>query len=136
MFAYSYPILGVFWTMLEFFLLLVWFWLLVVVFGDIFRSRDLSGFSKALWTIFVIILPYLGVFVYLIARGGGMHERSVMRAEHQDQAFRTYVQDVTGGSGSADQLANLADLKDRGSSPTRSSSPRKPKSSHPDAAPR
>jgi hypothetical protein len=114
MFAYSYPILGVFWTMLEFFLLLVWFWLLIVVFGDIFRSRDLSGFSKALWTIFVIILPYLGVFVYLIARGGGKHERSVMRAEQQDQAFRTYVQDVTGGSGSADQLANLADLKDRG----------------------
>jgi hypothetical protein len=114
MFAYSYPLLGVFWTMLEFFLLVVWFWLLIVVFGDIFRSRDLSGLSKALWTVFVIILPYLGVFIYLIARGGGMHERAARRAEMQDEALQNYIRDAAGGSGNADQLANLADLKARG----------------------
>jgi hypothetical protein len=114
MLAYSYPLLGVFWTMLEFFLFLVWFWLLIVVFGDIFRSRDLGGLAKALWTIAIVLLPYLGVFIYLIARGGSMQERAVKRAEQQDQEYRTYVQDVAGGPGNADQLANLADLKAKG----------------------
>jgi hypothetical protein len=114
MLAYSYPLLGVFWTMLEFFLFLVWFWLLVVVFGDIFRSRDLSGWAKGLWTVALVILPYLGVFIYLIARGGSMHERAVKTADQQDQELRSYIQDAAGGSGSADQLANLADLKAHG----------------------
>ena len=114
MLAYSYPLLAVFWTILEFFLFLVWFWLLVVVFGDIFRSRDLSGWAKGLWTIALVILPYLGVFIYLIARGGSMHERAAKRAEQQDQELRSYIQGAAGGSGSADQLANLADLKAHG----------------------
>ena len=74
MVGYDYPLLGVFWTMLEFFLFFVWIWLLIIVFSDIFRSRDLGGVAKALWVIFVIVIPLLGVLIYLIARGGGMQE--------------------------------------------------------------
>jgi hypothetical protein len=112
--AYDYPLLGVFWTMLEFFLFFVWIWLLIIVFGDIFRSRDLGGFAKALWVIFVIVIPLLGVLVYLIARGGGMQERAVERAQQQDQAFQTYVQQAAGSSSTADEVAKLADLKASG----------------------
>jgi hypothetical protein len=107
-------LLGVFWTMLEFFLFFVWIWLLIIVFADIFRSHDIGGFAKALWVVFVVILPFLGILVYLIARGGSMQERAMKRAQEQDQAFRGYVQDVTAGSGNADQLAKLADLKAQG----------------------
>ena len=87
MLAYSYPLLGVFWSMLWFFLFIVWIWLLIVIFADIFRSHDIGGFAKALWVIFVIILPFLGVFVYLIARGGKMQEHAVQQAKDQDQAL-------------------------------------------------
>jgi hypothetical protein len=106
----------VFWSMLWFFLFVIWIWLLFVVFGDIFRSRDLSGWGKALWTIFVIVLPYLGVFVYLIARGKEMNERSLQEAQERDAAFRGYVQTVAsgGGGGTADEISRLADLRDRG----------------------
>src|SRR3984957_21007650 len=76
MLAYTYPLLNIFWTMLEFFLFFLWIWLLIIIFSDIFRSRDLGGLAKALWVIFVIIIPYLGVLIYLIARGGSMHERA------------------------------------------------------------
>ena len=114
MLAYDYPLLGVFWTMLEFFLFFVWIWLLIIVFGDIFRSRDLGGFAKALWVIFVIVIPLLGVLVYLIARGGGMQERAVERAQQQDQAFQAYVQQAAGSSSTADEVAKLADLKASG----------------------
>jgi hypothetical protein len=114
-FAYSYPLLGVFWTMLWFFAFFIWIWLLIVVFTDIFRSHDIGGFVKALWCIFIIILPFLGVLIYLIARGGSMHERQARVAQQQEQAFRQYVQDAAGGgSNSADQLAKLAQLKDSG----------------------
>lgn len=106
----------VFWSMLWFFLWIVWIWLLIVVFGDIFRSHDLSGWAKALWTIFVILVPYLGVFVYLIARGHKMQEHAVQAAQQNDAAFRQYVQTAaqTGGKGTADELSRLADLRDRG----------------------
>jgi hypothetical protein len=114
MLAYSYPLLGVFWTMLWFFLFFIWIWILIVVFADIFRSHDMGGLAKALWVIFVIIVPFLGVLVYLIARGGKMHERAMSDAKQQDQEFRAYVQDAAGGTSSADQLAKLADLKDKG----------------------
>jgi Short C-terminal domain/Phospholipase_D-nuclease N-terminal len=105
-----------FWSMLWFFLFVIWIWLLIVVFGDIFRSRDLSGWGKALWTIFVIVLPYLGVFVYLIARGQKMGEHAVQEAQEQDAAMRRYVQDVAGSTGrsTADEIARLADLRDKG----------------------
>src|SRR6266550_8514611 len=82
----------VFWSMLWFFLWFLWIWLLVIIFGDIFRSKDLSGWGKALWTIFVIILPYVGVFVYLIARGHKMTEHAQQQAQAQDAQMRKYVQ--------------------------------------------
>jgi hypothetical protein len=104
----------VFWSMLWFFLWFIWIWLLIVVFSDIFRSHELSGWSKALWTIFVIILPYLGVFVYLIARGHKMREHAMKDAQAQDAAFRDYVQNVAAGGGTADELTKLADLRDKG----------------------
>jgi hypothetical protein len=105
-----------FWSMLWFFLFVIWIWLLIVVFGDIFRSRDLSGWGKALWTIFVIVLPYLGVLVYLIARGHKMGEHAVQDAQEQDAAMRRYVQNVVSSDArsTADEIARLADLRDRG----------------------
>jgi hypothetical protein len=114
MLAYTYPILGIFWTMLEFFLFFLWIWLLIIIFSDIFRSKDLGGFAKALWVIFVIILPFLGVFVYLIARGGKMHERAEAQAAAQQKAFDSYVKETAGSSSNVDDLAKLADLKNQG----------------------
>ena len=112
--SYSYPLLSAFWTILEIFLFILWIWILIYVFMDIFRSRDLSGGAKALWFIFVLFIPLIGVLVYLIARGGKMHEHAVQEAQQQDQAFRAYVQDAAGSQSPADQLAKLADLRDRG----------------------
>jgi Short C-terminal domain len=103
----------VFWSMMWFFLWFVWLWLLIIVFGDIFRSRDLSGWGKALWSIFVIVLPYLGVFIYLIARGHKMGEHAAEAARQHDAAMRQYVQDATATS-AADQLTKLADLRTTG----------------------
>ena len=115
MIASSYPILDAFLTMLYFFLFIIWIWLLIIVFVDIFRSQDMGGWAKALWVIFVIILPFLGVFVYLIARGGKMHERAAQEAAQQQQAFDQYVRQTAGSSGdTASQLQKLADLKSQG----------------------
>src|SRR4051812_25165514 len=105
----------VFLEMLYFFLFFIWIWLLIVVFTDIFRSHDMGGFAKAMWVIFVIILPYLGVFVYLIARGHKMQEHAMQAAQEQDAAFTQAVQHAAGGGTSAaDELARLADLKANG----------------------
>jgi membrane protein implicated in regulation of membrane protease activity len=112
--SYSYPLLGAFWTILEIFLWVLWIWVLVYVFIDIFRSHDLSGWAKALWFLFVLFIPLIGVLVYLIARGGEMHERAVRQAQQQDREFRSYVQEAAGSQTTADQLAKLADLRDRG----------------------
>jgi Short C-terminal domain/Phospholipase_D-nuclease N-terminal len=109
----SYPLLNIFWTIVEVFLWVLWFWILVMVIIDIFRSHDLSGWAKALWVLFIVIIPLIGVLVYLIARGGSMHERAQRQAAQQDQAFRSYIHDAASTS-SADQLAKLADLRDRG----------------------
>jgi ABC-type multidrug transport system fused ATPase/permease subunit len=116
MLAYTYPLLNIFWTMLEFFLFFLWIWLLIVIFSDIFRSHDMGGLAKALWVIFVIIIPYLGVLVYLIARGGSMHERAAAQAAQQQKAFDNYVRQAAGSSGgnSAEELSKLADLKAKG----------------------
>jgi ABC-type multidrug transport system fused ATPase/permease subunit len=114
MLAYNYPLLDILWTMIEFFLFFLWIWLLIVIFSDIFRSHDMNGLAKALWVIFVIILPFLGVLVYLIARGGSMHERAEKQAQAQQQAFDDYVKQTAGGDSSADELAKLADLKAKG----------------------
>jgi membrane protein implicated in regulation of membrane protease activity len=112
--SYSYPLLGAFWTIFEIFLWVLWFWVLIYVFIDIFRSRDLSGVAKALWFLFVLFIPLIGVLVYLIARGDKMHQHAEQEAQQQDQAFRSYVQDAAGSGNTADQLAKLADLRDRG----------------------
>jgi len=112
--SYSYPLLGAFWTILEIFLWVLWIWILIYVFIDIFRSHDLSGWAKALWFVFVLFIPLIGVLVYLIARGGKMQERAVQDAQQRDQQFRTYVQDAAGSQNTADQLTKLADLRDRG----------------------
>src|ERR1700758_4188285 len=92
--ASSYPLLDVFWTIFLFFLWVMWFWILISVFIDIFRSHDLSGWGKALWFLFVLLIPLVGVLVYLIVRGGSMHERAARQAQQQDQAFREYVQNA------------------------------------------
>ena len=114
--TYQYPILDFFLTMLYFFLFVIWIWLLITVFIDIFRSHDIGGWAKALWVIFVIVLPFLGVFVYLIARGAKMHERAAAEAAQQQKAFDQYVRQAAGtpGASSADQLKKLADLKAQG----------------------
>jgi hypothetical protein len=112
--SYSYPLLGAFWTILEIFLWVLWIWVLIYVFIDIFRSHDLSGVSKALWFIFVLFIPLIGVLVYLIVRGGSMQERAQQQAQQQDQQFRAYVQDAAGSGNTADQLTKLAELRDRG----------------------
>jgi ABC-type multidrug transport system fused ATPase/permease subunit len=116
MLASSYPVLDAFLTMLYFFLFFIWIWLLVMVFFDIFRSHDMGGVAKALWVIFIIILPFLGVFVYLIARGGSMHERQAQQAAQQQKAFDQYVRQAAGSEGAdtASQLSKLADLKSQG----------------------
>jgi Short C-terminal domain/Phospholipase_D-nuclease N-terminal len=112
--SYSYPLLGAFWTIFEIFLWVIWIWILIYVFIDIFRSHDLSGFGKALWFIFVLFIPLIGVLVYLIVRGGSMHERAVQQAQRQDQEARRYIQEAAGAPSTADQLTKLADLRDRG----------------------
>ena len=112
----SYPLLSVFWSIFEFFLWVIWIWILIMVFIDIFRSHDLSGVAKALWFLFVLFIPLIGVLVYLIVRGGSMHERGVAQARQQDQQFRHYVQEAAASApaSTADQLSKLADLRDRG----------------------
>ncbi len=114
MFAYDYPVLGVFWSLLVFFLWIMWFFLLFRVIADVFRSDDLGGWAKAAWLIFVLFVPFLGVFVYVIARGDDMGRRDMAQAQARDQAFQSYVRDTAGTGGSADELAKLADLRDRG----------------------
>jgi hypothetical protein len=106
----------VFLSFLWFAMFFIWIWLLIVVFADIFRSHDLGGFAKFLWVLFVIILPYLGVFAYLIARGHKMSEHAAEAAQAQDAAARAYIRDAagTGGGSTADELSRLADLKSKG----------------------
>ena len=111
----------VFWSMLWFFMFVIWIWMLIAVFSDIFRSPDLSGAAKAVWSLFVIVLPFLGVFSYLIIRGRKMNEHAMDQARLRDEMMRSYVRDVaattpTSGSGSSevDQLAKLADLRANG----------------------
>jgi hypothetical protein len=112
--SYSYPLLGAFWTILEIFLWVIWIWVLIWIFIDIFRSRDLSGWAKALWFIFVLFIPLIGVLVYLIVRGDSMHERAAQEARQEDREVRRYIQDAAGTPNTADQLTKLADLRDRG----------------------
>jgi len=112
----SYPALNIFWTIVEVFLWVIWFWILITVVIDIFRSSDLSGWGKAGWFLFVLIIPLIGVLVYLIARGASMHERATRRAQQEDAELRSYIQQTAGNSHptTADELEKLASLRDRG----------------------
>ncbi|MGW7101545.1 SHOCT domain-containing protein [Streptomyces sp. NPDC054838] len=112
--AVDYPLLNMFWTMMMIFLWVLWFMLLFRIIGDIFRDDGLGGWGKAGWTIFVILLPFLGVFVYLIARGRGMGERELARAQRAEDDFRSYVKQSVGTGSQAEELARLAELKNRG----------------------
>jgi hypothetical protein len=106
------------WAVLWFTIFFIWIWLLIMVFADIFRSHDMGGVAKTLWILFVIFLPYLGVFVYLIARGHKMAEHAQAAAQAQDQANRAYIQSVVdtsgGGASAADQIAKASELKEKG----------------------
>ncbi|MER6444641.1 hypothetical protein DEJ51_27620 [Streptomyces venezuelae] len=110
----DYPLLNIFWTMLYLFLWIMWFFLLFKIITDIFRDHSLGGWGKTGWLIFVIILPFLGVFVYLIARGKGMGERDIKQVQENEAAFRSYVQKTAASGGSADELHKLSALKDKG----------------------
>ena len=112
--SYSYPILGAFWTIFMIFLWVIWFWVLITIFIDLFRSHDLSGWAKALWFIFILLLPLIGVLVYLIARGGKMHEHQVRDAQVQERELRRMSSRPRARRVPADQLAKFADLRDRG----------------------
>ncbi|AUY52354.1 SHOCT domain-containing protein [Streptomyces sp. CB01881] len=131
----NYPLLNIFWTMLELFLWILWFFLLFKIITDIFRSEDLGGWGKAGWLILVILLPFLGVLVYVIARGRSMGERDFAQAQKSEAAFKAYIRDAAtdtpgaggtgaggtgaggaggGGRSHVDDLAKLADLKASG----------------------
>lgn len=112
--AYDYPLLGIFWTTLVIFLWIAFFMLLFRVIFDIFRDDSLGGWGKALWLIFVIFFPFLGVFVYVIARGHQMGERDIAQATKQEQAFQDYVRETASTGGTADELTKLAALRDQG----------------------
>ena len=112
--GYNYPLLDFFWTLFAIFRWVIWIWILIWIFIDIFRSHDLSGWAKALWFLFVLFIPLIGVLVYLIVRGGSMQQRAAQQARQQDQEARAYIRDAAGTQSSADQLTKLAGLRDQG----------------------
>ena len=114
LFAADYPFLDVFWTMMVFFVWIVWFTILIRVFADVFRRHDISGFAKAGWLIFVIVLPFLGVFIYLIANNEGMTERHVSRAQAQQEQLDQYVQSAAGSGGAASEIEKAKQLLESG----------------------
>ena len=112
MIAADYPFLDILWTMFIFFLFVIWIWILITVFSDIFRRKDIGGGSKALWIIFVIVLPYLGVFVYLIANHDGMADRNIAQMQKQQSATDDYIRSVAGGT--AAEIERAKGLLDSG----------------------
>ena len=114
MLAADYPFLDVLWTMLIFFLWIIWFWILITVFIDLFRRKDTSGVSKVLWIIFVILVPFLGVFIYLIVNHDGMTERTVTQAKAQQAQMDEYVRNVAGSGGAAAEIEKAKGLLDSG----------------------
>ncbi len=108
----DYPFLEVFWTMIIFFAWIAWLWIAITVFIDVFRRKDIGGWKKALWVVFVIVLPFLGVLVYLLANHDGMAERSIERAQANQQAFDDYVRETAGGG--AAEIAKAKELLDAG----------------------
>jgi Phospholipase_D-nuclease N-terminal/Short C-terminal domain len=112
--AADYPFLDILWTMFIFFLFIIWIWILITVFSDVFRRKDIGGGMKAVWIIFVILLPYLGVLVYLIANHDGMADRNIARMQQQQQATDAYIQSVAGSGGAAAEIEKAKGLLDSG----------------------
>jgi hypothetical protein len=112
--AADYPFLDVLWTMLIFFLWVIWFWILITVFIDLFRRKDTSGFSKVLWIIFVILVPFLGVFVYLLVNHDGMADRNIQQAQAQRAQMDQYVRETAGSGGAAGEIEKAKGLLDSG----------------------
>ena len=107
------PFLDMIWSIFVFFLLVAWIWVIIGIIGDVFRSKDLGGFAKGIWVLFIIAIPWLGVLCYLIARGKGMEERGVQDLKRAEDVQRAYIQNVAGAS-TASELSKLAELKDKG----------------------
>ena len=114
MLAASYPFLDVLWTMFIFFAWVIWFWLLITVFGDIFRRHDIGGGAKTLWLIFVIVLPFLGVFIYLLTQNDGMTQRNLERTRGQQAQFDEYVRETAGSGGATAEIEKAKSLLDSG----------------------
>jgi hypothetical protein len=112
--ASDYPFLDVLWTLFIFFLWVIWFWLLFTVFIDVFRRHDIGGGKKVLWLIFVIIVPFLGVFIYILTQNDGMTQRNLDRAKAQQSQFDSYVRETAGSGGAATEIANAKQLLDQG----------------------
>jgi hypothetical protein len=112
--ASDYPFLDILWTMFIFFLFIIWIWILITVFADVFRRKDIGGGMKALWIIFVIVLPYLGVLIYLIANHDGMADRNIAQMQKQQQATDAYIQSVAGSGGAAAEIEKAKGLLDSG----------------------
>ena len=110
--AADYPFLDILWTMVLFFAWIAWIWIAITVFIDVFRRHDIGGWTKALWVVFVILIPFLGVLVYLIVEHDGMRQRGEQQAKAQKEAFDTYVRDAAGGS--AAEIAHAKELLDAG----------------------
>ncbi len=108
------PLLDLFWAMLWFFMFFIWLMLLFRIFGDIFRSDDMGGWGKAFWTLFVVVAPFLGVLVYVIARGQGMAERDLQQYQAAEAANQQYIKEAAGTTSAADELGKLAALRERG----------------------
>ncbi len=109
------PLFDLFWSMLWFFLWVAWIWAVIAVVSDIFRNRDLGGFAKAIWLVFVVLIPWLGVLIYLIANGDDMTQRNVARSQDRDQATRAYIQQAAGsGTSTAAELKGLNELRTAG----------------------
>lgn len=114
MVAADYPFLDVMWTMIVFFVWILWFWLLFTIWADVFRRHDISGFGKTGWLLFTIVLPFLGAFVYLISQSEGMTERNVAQARAQKAQFDEYVREAAGGDGAAAEIETAKRLLDSG----------------------
>ena len=114
LFAAEYPFLNIFWTMIIFFCWVAWIWMVIAIFSDIFRRHDSSGFGKALWCVFIIVVPFLGALVYLIANSGGMADRQAERTRQAESEFAGYVQSVAQTNGSATELKHAKELLDNG----------------------
>ena len=112
--AADYPFLDVFWTMILFFTWVIWIWMIVVIFTDVFRRRDIGGWTKALWVVFMILLPFLGVLVYLIAQHDGIAQRNAERAQAMQQQFDDQVRAAAASAGPAAEIEKAAKLRDQG----------------------